>query len=344
MSFDAIKFKLASIFGGPEAEFEKRVGGSARKLAYFIKSMDFYYLPKWIEALGIRSLLEKGTTLDEVVNCLGAKVITPLKALFIALEVNKLTYYKDGKYYLSSKFDKLRKELFEVPEVLEEIKKVLDLVTENAKLFFTQGMPEDLKILYYMYLQRCSLGRALRSWIFKRLNIRRFNKIIDIGCGAGYTIFDILSIHPDIEYILGIDIIETPVNIARKILDTQYKWARNKVQFIVSTVDDLITDFRNYFDAAILFFTLHRVEDMEKLLRDIKMLLKKNASLIVVNPVRGGGSLKLMPCSLNILMTIMGARIPPTLDELEAIIRGCGFKLSRSLKLVLYFAEWVKSD
>ncbi|GEM_PF-6912034 len=343
---DPIKFKLRSLFGSaPERDFERKVGGSLRKIAHAMKNFDKYYLPKWVEKLNLRPLLEKGSTLDEILRHYNTDRYLPFRALLTALSINDFVKVKGDRYYLNPSYDKMIVHTLEVPEFLEDLKGILDTITENFDTFIIRGMSDDVRSLLYSYLQRTNIHRSIIDYIIRRWDVTRFKRILDVGSGIGFTTFSILEHYPNVEMILGFDVYEPAVNIARRVLESRYKWALDKVSFVVSTLEDLVPEYRDFFDAAFAMLILPRVEDPVSFLRNLRLVLRPGGSLFIVNPVRGGGSMKLMPCVINVLTVLLGAKsLPPASDQLESYLTSAGFDKRSSMKLVVYMGEWVRKS
>ncbi len=97
-------------------------------------------------------------------------------------------------------------------------------------------------------------------------------KILDIGCGKGFLLFDILKYIPDAD-IYGLDISEYAINNSKQEV---------KEKIILGNATNLPWE-DNYFDLVISITTLHNLHayDLDKALREMERVGKKNKYLCV---------------------------------------------------------------
>ena len=98
------------------------------------------------------------------------------------------------------------------------------------------------------------------------------SKILDVGCGKGFMIYDFLKLNPKLE-IKGIDISNYAINNCKKEV-------ANNLQ--VASCDNLPFE-DNSFDLVISINTIHNLEKDEcgKSLREINRVSRKNKFIIV---------------------------------------------------------------
>jgi len=102
-------------------------------------------------------------------------------------------------------------------------------------------------------------------------------KVLDIGCGKGFLLYDIKTLIPDIE-IKGLDISKYALDHAKEEV---------KKYLVLGSATDLpYSD--NYFDLVISINTLHYlyIYDLEKSIKEIERVKKNNNSYIVVESYR----------------------------------------------------------
>ena len=111
-------------------------------------------------------------------------------------------------------------------------------------------------------------------------------KVLDIGCGKGFLIYEIKKIRPDLK-IYGVDISDYALKkaIGKKIINYKKHKAQDKFSFK-----------SNYFDLVISLGTLHNLEifDLKKSLNEISRISKK--SYIMVESYRNSKELVNLQC------------------------------------------------
>ena len=141
-----------------------------------------------------------------------------------------------------------------------------------AKEFAYDYWDGDRRICYggYHYIE----GRwelVARSMI-NHYNLPEKPKILDIGCGKGYLLFDLLKVVPDAE-IYGIDISEYAISNCKPEVSSQLK---------VGNATNLPWE-DDYFDLVISINTLHCLHnyDLEASLKEMERVSKKYKYLCV---------------------------------------------------------------
>lgn len=130
----------------------------------------------------------------------------------------------------------------------------------------------DRRICYggYRYMEGRweKVARALVS----HYNIQPGDKILDVGCGKGFLLYDFLKVIPDLE-IFGIDISEYAIENSKPEIKDRLQVANaNALPFADST-----------FDLVISITTLHNLHnyDLFKALQEIERVGKKNKYICV---------------------------------------------------------------
>jgi len=94
-------------------------------------------------------------------------------------------------------------------------------------------------------------------------------KVLDAGCGTGYTVMWIAARHPDVE-VLGIDISETSLRCAQ---DYANEWSIGNVRFKQHQIYDL-PDLGEQFDLIVCTGVLHHLSDPDRGLQCLRDVLK----------------------------------------------------------------------
>ncbi len=113
---------------------------------------------------------------------------------------------------------------------------------------------------------------AVAKNLIKRYKLNNSSKILDIGCGKGYLLYEIKKILPDI-IIRGFDISKYAIKSAPKIL---------KKDLYIGNIKKKIKFKKNYFDLVISIGCLHNLEifDLKNSLSEINRVGKKKFILV----------------------------------------------------------------
>lgn len=145
--------------------------------------------------------------------------------------------------------------------------------------------PENIKSMfdniskYYDFFNRIiSMGMQSRvkKACLKLLNIKKGYKILDICTGTGELAFFINKINPDTN-IIGIDFSE-------KMLDIANKKNKNKQNITFLLADGRELPFENNtFDIVTIGFGLRNIENYERVIDEIKRVLKPNGQFLNID-------------------------------------------------------------
>jgi len=108
-------------------------------------------------------------------------------------------------------------------------------------------------------------------------------KVVELGCGSGYLSLELARNGLDV---LGIDVSPKCIEIARAFYSqNSIKKGFGNLSYECCNIDTF--DFgEKQFDTVIFFRTLHHLQDLDSLFRNISRGLKKNGSLIICEPIR----------------------------------------------------------
>jgi len=100
-------------------------------------------------------------------------------------------------------------------------------------------------------------------------------KVLDIACGSGYG--SEILLEKGAKYVIGCDISEEAINYGKK------HYQKENMEFITNDIKKL--DFSDEeFDCIVSFETLEHVKDQEKVMTELKRVLKKGGTLIISTP------------------------------------------------------------
>jgi len=141
-----------------------------------------------------------------------------------------------------------------------------------AKKWDLEYWDGDRRICYGGYRFMPGRWTPVAQAMINHYNIKPGDKILDIGCGKGFQLYEISLLVPDVE-IFGIDISNYAIKNAKEEV-------KNRLQ--VGNANDLpFSD--NYFDLVFSITTLHNLHnyDLDQALREMERVGKKNKYLCV---------------------------------------------------------------
>ena len=146
------------------------------------------------------------------------------------------------------------------------------IASKLAKKFDFDYWDGDRDICYGGYKYIDGRNEQLVDAILKHYNLPENPKILDVGCGKGYLLYDLLKKRPDAE-IYGIDISKYAIHNSKKEI---------KSNLSVGNANCLNWD-DSFFDLVLSINTLHCLHsyDLFKALREIDRVGKKNKYICV---------------------------------------------------------------
>ncbi|MGN0143713.1 MAG: class I SAM-dependent methyltransferase [Clostridium sp.] len=152
------------------------------------------------------------------------------------------------------------------------------------------------------------------SEIMRRIMNENPKKILDVGCGTGNVLMRLVP-NKDLS-LYGLDISEKMIEIAKKNLG-------NKVELKVGDSEYMPWD-DNYFDVIVCNASFHHYPNPEKVLSEMKRVLKDNGTLIIGDPTA--------PLIIRLILNIFcklsnkGDYKIYSQKEIEALLIKCGFE------------------
>lgn len=152
----------------------------------------------------------------------------------------------------------------------------------------------------------------MASWGMRHMTFMDKTMILDIGCGGGKNIKQMLQYAPSAN-VYGVDYSEASVNMTTRLNRQSIKNGRTKV--VMGTVESL-PFASNIFDLATAFETVY-FWDLEKGFSEVYRILKKGGKFMIVNEAQNSDGLE------DYIDTI-GFRVY-TASELKASLTNAGF-------------------
>ena len=103
----------------------------------------------------------------------------------------------------------------------------------------------------------------------------RGKKVLDLGCGEGYGSF---MLSEDAGFVVGVDIDPACVRHASS------KYSGKSLRFVEGSITDVPTDARDLYDVIVCFEALEHIDEHDKLMDEVKELLKPDGVFIVSTP------------------------------------------------------------
>lgn len=184
--------------------------------------------------------------------------------------------------------------------------------------------------------------KKLMSWLPKRQN----GTILDVACGTGDILDQVLKQRADYQELVGVDISQQMLNLADKKLSSSLKKTpKNFVLLRQMSAEEL--DFPTAkFDAVTISFGLRNVHDKEKALREFFRVLKPKSSLFILEffPSSSGLMNAVFQLYFHHILPFIGGLLSDkqaysylprsvegfySLSELESLLGKIGFQRSR---------------
>ena len=140
-----------------------------------------------------------------------------------------------------------------------------------------EKMFDDISPIYDMMNNLISLNthKIIKKSALKRLKIKNNAKILDLCCGSGDLAFLIQEMYPDCE-IIGVDFSTKMLEIA------QEKNIKEKIKFINANAQNLPFE-DNSFDYIVSSFGLRNVHHIDKVIFEIKRILKEKGQFLHID-------------------------------------------------------------
>lgn len=104
--------------------------------------------------------------------------------------------------------------------------------------------------------------------------------VLDLGAGPGFLTLEMAHLVGESGKVIAADLQEGMLEkLQAKIINTDFE----KIITLHKTSEDKI-GIEEKVDFALLFYVLHEIPDQEKLFREIKMILKPGAKVLIVEP------------------------------------------------------------
>jgi SAM-dependent methyltransferase len=145
---------------------------------------------------------------------------------------------------------------------------------DMAGTYFVQdrGNQEELQRLI---VQERMVTEAMGGVLPEQEEPTRFRRVLDIGCGPGGWIIDVVQTYPQIEKLYGVDISPTMIQYARQRAQEQ-QLTQKRVEFLVMDALRMLEFPNEYFDLVNLRFgvSFMRQWDWPKMLDEMRRVLK----------------------------------------------------------------------
>lgn len=109
-------------------------------------------------------------------------------------------------------------------------------------------------------------------------------RYLDIGCGNGELVIYCLD---KFEFVCGLDIARTRLQIAQKKINTQSKDFKKRIKFQIFDADTKYPFPNNYFNAVTLVATLEHFFDPYQVMSEVARIIKSGGQLIIQVPNLG---------------------------------------------------------
>jgi 2-polyprenyl-3-methyl-5-hydroxy-6-metoxy-1,4-benzoquinol methylase len=100
-------------------------------------------------------------------------------------------------------------------------------------------------------------------------------KVLDLACGEGYGC---LILAEDADEVIGVDIKKDIVEHASS------KYTRKNIKFLQGSITDIPIDGVKIFDIVVSFEAIEHITEQDKLMREVKRLIKDDGILIMSTP------------------------------------------------------------
>lgn len=119
--------------------------------------------------------------------------------------------------------------------------------------------------------------RRRAKWIIEKLDPKKGEKILDLGCGDGFYLHLLSNLDLEIE-LVGSDYDKNALNSAQKNLNT------NKIKLVQADLMKKLPFPNDYFDGIIMSEVLEHLQDDVKGMKEVRRILKKGGRVVLSVP------------------------------------------------------------
>ncbi len=124
----------------------------------------------------------------------------------------------------------------------------------------------------------------VNDWILKNLNLKKGERILDIGCGSGKQLVPYAKVVGEKGLAFGVDLSEELLEESKEAA----KKARVSIKVKRCGMEELAEDLgKERFDVAASSFAIYYSKDIDKTVSDIHALLKDGGRVFVCGPTEG---------------------------------------------------------
>jgi 2-polyprenyl-3-methyl-5-hydroxy-6-metoxy-1,4-benzoquinol methylase len=121
-------------------------------------------------------------------------------------------------------------------------------------------------------------SRHVRRWIHDFISPLTFQSVLDVGCGQGETLKEIVTRYPGVERIGGVDYSQASVNL------TEQRLGHGEYYALDLQTDDMLARYTEPFDLTVSVDVMEHIEDDLAALRNMCHMTRKYA---VIGTVQG---------------------------------------------------------
>ena len=184
---------------------------------------------------------------------------------------------------------------------------------EDKKLF------DDIASNYVKkdLISYCRIARKLRL-VSSLKNIKQpINKILEVGCGAGFSV----------DYLKGKFIHYTGVDYSENLIKFANKYNSDTgVKFECLNINEFDTEFK--FDVILMIGVLHHMPEPEKVIKSLEKILSNNGVIVVNEPQAGNPFIGILrKIRKKIDKNYSTDQVEFTEYEIRSIFKKCGYEV-----------------
>ncbi len=257
------------------------------------------YAWKLCKDVGIASLLERGSTADEIVKKMKISNRKFLECILDFLVGRKVLGYKNGIYKLLKDPGEFKGKKYEfLKKHYPNSVKWTHILRKKARdTLFTKKKHFDAGFDYKDFLRLWNGIMKESPWSFRKMAIQKFCKkikggadILDLGCGSGTSIEQILLECKRNVNIVGIDNSTESLKVAEKRIKKLYKYVNDdvvrrnikKIKLLKYDLTKGLPKNRKY-DVVFMSLLINHIPEnkREMFFKNIKSILKENGKVVV---------------------------------------------------------------